>query len=174
MDIISSCVHCAKPWHRYNAQKCCIVCKMEVTTTTTTLLLPLCKERHLPHSQLLLSYPFIPLPYYLPSLLLITPCHYRCCCARTPTKSTPFSSPLPLYYLPSLPYDHPLSSLQVLLCKDCDRAKPPVPKDKLFCPLCQGKNKGHGQGHGQGQGQGQAQGQGQGQGKNKKKHNAKG
>ena len=32
-DIISTCVHCAKPWHRYNAQKCCIKCKMEVTKT---------------------------------------------------------------------------------------------------------------------------------------------
>ena len=36
--------------------------------------------------------------------------------------------------------------LQVLLCKDCDRAKPPVPKDQLFCPLCKGNDKNKGQG----------------------------
>ena len=35
---------------------------------------------------------------------------------------------------------------KVLLCKDCDRAKPPVPKDQLFCPLCKGNDKNKGQG----------------------------
>ena len=43
----------------------------------------------------------------------------------------------------------------MLLCKDCDRAKPPPPKDKLVCPLCvggDGPKKGKGGGGGGGGG----------------------
>lgn len=50
-------------------------------------------------------------------------------------------------------------SAKVLLCKDCDRAKPPVPKNTLFCPLC--KDKGNNKTD-------------KGQGKYKNKNHAKG
>ncbi len=55
VDMISTCVYCHKPWDRYQAQKSCVKCSMEV-----------------------------------------------------------------------------------ILCKDCQKAKPGPPKEKLICPLCSG------------------------------------
>lgn len=51
---ISKCVHCSKPWDRYQAQKKCVKCKMEVLfckecqkikpAPNATLFCPLCKK----------------------------------------------------------------------------------------------------------------------------------